>query len=338
MVARAVAELYSRRGAPIAAIVAGEDAAGLLLLPSRHRPQPAARADDRRQAWLPGYRCDDDYGGARRTGSSSGARDGSVYRRGLDVRGRGPDEPGGRMANMTNPPRTPVASAAPANRYASAPEWRAVDDYFAGALVGEDDALARARESSARTTMPHAEVAAHHGAFLGLIAEISGARRVLEFGTLAGYSTIWLARAVGDDGAVVTLELDAGNADVARQNFHRAGVADRIELIEGPAADSAQRLIDGGAAPFDLVFIDADKPSNPLYLEAALALTRSGSVIVIDNVVRDGAVVDGDSADPRVIGVRQVVAMIAAHADLTATALQTVGVKGWDGVIVARRR
>lgn len=239
---------------------------------------------------------------------------------------------------MTNPSRPPVDAAALANRYASAPEWRAVDDYFAGALVSEDDALARARESSARTTMPHAEVAANHGALLGLIAEISGARRVLEFGTLAGYSTIWLARAVGDRGAVVTLELDAENADVARENFRRAGVADRIELIEGPAAESAQRLIDGGTAPFDLVFIDADKPSNSLYLKSALALTRSGAVIIIDNVVRDGAVIDGDSADPRVIGVREVVDMIAAHTDLTATALQTVGVKGWDGVVIARRR
>ncbi|QCR39187.1 O-methyltransferase [Microbacterium sp. SGAir0570] len=238
---------------------------------------------------------------------------------------------------MTHPPSTDVDSTAPANRYASAPAWRAVDDYFTDALVREDDALASARQSGERTTMPNAEVAANQGALLGLITQLSGARRVLEFGTLAGYSTIWFARAVGPEGKVVTFELEPANAEVARENFERAGLADRIELVEGSAADSAERLISEGTEPFDLVFIDADKPSNPLYLQAALELTGPGAVIIIDNVVRDGAVAGAGSDDPRVIGVRDVVDAIAARDDLTATALQTVGVKGWDGLIIARR-
>ncbi|MFC4244632.1 O-methyltransferase [Gryllotalpicola reticulitermitis] len=225
----------------------------------------------------------------------------------------------------------------PVNRYASLASWRDVDDYFADALVDEDAALAAARDSGAETTMPNAEVAPNQGAFLALIARIAGARRVLEFGTLAGYSTIWFARAVGSEGRVVTLELDEVNAAVARRNFENAGIADRVDLLLGPAADSARRLIDEGAEPFDVVFIDADKPSNPAYLAAALALTRPGAVIVIDNVVRDGSVVRTDTDDARVQGVQRVVADIAVHPELEATALQTVGVKGWDGFIIARR-
>jgi len=238
---------------------------------------------------------------------------------------------------MPNLPNAHPDRGVPANRYEAAPAWRVVDDYFAEALVGEDDVLSYARASGERTTMPNAEVAANQGALLGLLTQISGARRVLEFGTLAGYSTIWFARAVGPEGSVVTLELEPTNAEVARENFMRAGLADRIELIEGAAAESTQRLIEAGAEPFDLVFIDADKPSNPLYLQAALELTRSGAVIIVDNVVRDGAVANAESADPRVIGVRSVVDAIAACDGLTATALQTVGIKGWDGLIVARR-
>ncbi|AZL10502.1 O-methyltransferase [Brevibacterium aurantiacum] len=186
--------------------------------------------------------------------------------------------------------------------------------------------------------MPNAEVAANQGAFLELLAQIAGARRVLEFGTLAGYSTIWLARAVGEQGQVVTLELEPQNAAIAEENFHIAGVAPRIETIIGPATESAERLIHDGAEPFDFIFIDADKPNNPAYLTAALKLTNPGAVIVIDNVVRNGAVADAASADPRVQGVRAVAKEIAAHPDLDGTALQTVGEKGWDGLIIARRR
>lgn len=231
-----------------------------------------------------------------------------------------------------------MTQTTPMNRYPAAPLWRAVDDYFSDALVGEDAALVAARDSGASTTMPNAEVAANQGALLGMLVQIAGARRVLEFGTLAGYSTIWFARAVGETGRVVTFELEEQNAAVARENLTRAGVADRVDVIVGAASDSAQQLIDSGAEPFDFVFIDADKPSNPAYLAAALELTRPGAVIVIDNVVRDGAVADTDSDDPRVQGVRQVVADIAEDPRLEATALQTVGVKGWDGVIVLRRK
>ena len=154
--------------------------------------------------------------------------------------------------------------------------WRDVDRYFIDHLVDEDDALAQARTSSSRTVMPEADVAPNQGAFLSVIAQIAGARRVLEFGTLAGYSTIWLARAVGPKGAVVTFEIDEATAAVARQNFERAGVADRIELIVGPAVESVQALIDAGTEPFDLVLIDADKPNNPRYLDAALRVSRPG--------------------------------------------------------------
>lgn len=221
--------------------------------------------------------------------------------------------------------------------YESENAWREVDAYFVQALVGEDAALAAARESVRRTTMPRAEVAPNQGRLLALLCRIAGARRVLEFGTLAGYSTLWLAGAVGEDGHVTTLELEAGNAAIARENFARAGMADRIEVLVGPAAESAGKLVEAGTEPFDLVFIDADKPNNPAYLAASLALTRAGSVIVIDNVVRDGAVIDPDSADPRVQGVRAVVADIAADDRLEATALQTVGGKGWDGFTLVRR-
>jgi predicted O-methyltransferase YrrM len=234
---------------------------------------------------------------------------------------------------------TQGASTGPiSHRYESASAWREVDEYFIAELVPEDDALIAARESGSDTTMPDAEVAANQGAFLALLAQIAGARRVLEFGTLAGYSTIWFARAVGPAGHVVTFEVDQHNADVALANFERAQVGDRIDLRVGGAADSARELIDSGAEPFDLVFIDADKPSNPAYLDAALQLTRPGAVIVIDNVVRNGAVTLPDTDDPRVHGVRTVTQDIASNPELDATAIQTVGIKGWDGLIIARRR
>ncbi len=229
-------------------------------------------------------------------------------------------------------------STAPANRYESAAAWREVDDYFAAILTPEDSALKAARESGAETTMPNAEVAPNQGALLGLLTQVAGARRVLEFGTLAGYSTIWFARAVGPDGHVVTLELEAGNAEVARANFARAGVSDRIDVLVGPATQSAEQLIGSNAEAFDVVFIDADKPNNPAYLDAALKLTNPGALIIIDNVVRDGAVTQVDSGDPRVQGVQVVTREIGAHPDLDAAAIQTVGIKGWDGFIIARRR
>jgi predicted O-methyltransferase YrrM len=212
--------------------------------------------------------------------------------------------------------------------------WAKVDDYFIDRLVGEDGALAAARESSARTAMPQADVAPNQGAFLSVIARIAGARRVLEFGTLAGYSTIWLARAVGPAGTVVTFEIDPATAAVAMENLRRAGVADRVELVVGPAIESVRALIAANAEPFDLVFIDADKPSNPAYLSAALALSHPGTVIVGDNVVRNGAVADPASTDPRVHGTWGLIDLLGQDDRIEATALQTVGLKGWDGFVI----
>jgi predicted O-methyltransferase YrrM len=221
--------------------------------------------------------------------------------------------------------------------YESERAWREVDDYFVDTLVPEDQALIDARRSSRRATMPQAEVAPNQGKLLALLCQMAGATRVLEFGTLAGYSTVWLARAVGGKGRVTSLELEEHNAAIARANLEQAGVADRVELVVGPAADSAQRLIKDGVEPYDFVFIDADKPSNPEYLKASLELTRPGSVIVIDNVVRNGAVADPNSSDARVQGVRAVLEDIAQDTRLDATALQSVGSKGWDGFAIIRR-
>lgn len=221
--------------------------------------------------------------------------------------------------------------------YESQALWREVDGYFVDTLVEEDDALVVAREAGRLTTMPQAEVAPNQGRLLALLVQMTGAARVLEFGTLAGYSTVWLARAVGSHGHVTTLEVAEQNAAVARDNLERAGVLDRVNIIIGPAAGSAQRLIDDGVEPFDFVFIDADKPSNPVYLAASLVLSRPGTVIVIDNVVRNGAVIDAQSQDERVRGVRQVLQDIARDPRLEATALQTVGSKGWDGLTIVRR-
>ena len=214
-------------------------------------------------------------------------------------------------------------------------DWSAVDEYFIGQLVHEDEALREARLSSSQTVMPLADVAPNQAALLAIIAQISGARRILEFGTLAGYSTIWFARAVGPAGQVVTLEIDEQTASVARSNFERAEVTDRVELIVGPAADSARALVARGVEPFDLVFIDADKASSPFYLDAALKLSRKGTVVIGDNVVRNGAVTDADSDDPRVHGTRSMIEALGNDERFTATAVQTVGIKGWDGFAIA---
>jgi predicted O-methyltransferase YrrM len=213
----------------------------------------------------------------------------------------------------------------------TAERWRAVDGYFVDMLVDEDGPLVQARLTSAESSMPRAEVSPNQGALLSLLVRMCGARRVLEIGTLTGYSTIWLARAAD---RVTTLEVDPGNAKLATRNLARAGVTDRVEVLVGPAVESLAALIDVGTAPYDLVFIDADKPSNPRYLEAALRLTRPGSVIVLDNVVRDGAVIDPESTDPRVQGVREFLRMVRDNPRLSATALQTVGSKGWDGFAI----
>lgn len=211
--------------------------------------------------------------------------------------------------------------------------WTAVDAYFDGLLVEEDEALTAATVASEAAGLPAHQVAPNQGKLLHLLARIRGARQILEIGTLGGYSTIWLARALPEGGRLVTLEVDERCAEIAATNIERAGLRDVVDIRHGRALDLLPQLTD--SAPFDLVFIDADKPSNPEYLEWALRLTRPGSVIIGDNVVRDGAVVDATSSDPRVQGVRRFTELIAEHPQLTATALQTVGSKGYDGLVMA---
>ncbi|MCW3479462.1 O-methyltransferase [Neisseriaceae bacterium JH1-16] len=217
-------------------------------------------------------------------------------------------------------------------------QWTAVDDYFTRHLAPSDPALDAALRDSDTAGLPPQHVAPNQGKLLQLLAEIQGARRILEIGTLAGYSTIWLARALPDDGQLVTLEASAAHAAVAQRNLERAGVAHRVELRVGQALDSLARLTSEGAAPFDLIFIDADKPNNPHYLEAALQLSRPGTLIVADNVVRQGGVIEAASPDASVQGVRRFTEQLAANPRLSSTAIQTVGSKGWDGFALIRVR
>jgi len=213
--------------------------------------------------------------------------------------------------------------------------WCAVEAYFDGQLIAADPALEAALAASAAAGLPPIQVSASQGKLLHLLALAQGARRILEIGTLGGYSALWLARALPADGRLVTLEREPRHAEVARQNFAHAGVAERIELHVGPALDTLARWRSPAMAPFDFIFIDADKPNNLGYVQAALALSRPGSLIVVDNVVRDGAVVAprrGAAAQ----GVRRMTEWIAGEARLSATVLQTVGAKGYDGFLLAR--
>ncbi len=214
--------------------------------------------------------------------------------------------------------------------------WTAVEAYFNETLIGEDGALDHALVASRGAGLPDIHVSAALGKFLQMLAQIQGAKRILEIGTLAGYSTIWLARALPDDGTVVSLEVNPEHARVARENIEYAALGDRVEIRVGKAVDSLAAMVDAGEDPFDFVFIDADKPSNPAYLEGALRLSRHGTLIVVDNVVRNGAVADASSTSAEIVGVRTMVAGIAANPRLTATANQTVGVKGYDGFALIR--
>jgi predicted O-methyltransferase YrrM len=211
--------------------------------------------------------------------------------------------------------------------------WSAVDNYMISSLIPDDDVLSQVLENNKRAGLPEHDVAANQGQLLALFVRMTQARRILEIGTLGAYSSIWMARALPPDGKLITLEADPTHADVARQNIRLAGLNDRIELIEGPALNSLENF--GDVPPFDLIFIDADKPNNPGYLEWALHYSRPGTVIIGDNVVRDGEVINGQSDDARVLGVRRFIEMIGDNPRLTATALQTVGVKGWDGFTLA---
>ena len=214
--------------------------------------------------------------------------------------------------------------------------WEDVDDYLTTLLAPADEALEAALRDSDAEGLPHINVAPNLGKLLQLLAQIQGARCILEIGTLGGYSTIWLGRALPADGRLITLEYDEKHADVARRNLARAGLDGITEVRTGPALESLPKLADENPAPFDLVFIDADKANNVHYLEWALRLTSAGSLIVVDNVVRGGRVADADSDAEDVRGSRGAIELIGSHPRLSGTAIQTVGAKGYDGFALAR--
>ncbi|MEU8901217.1 O-methyltransferase [Nocardia sp. NPDC048505] len=213
-------------------------------------------------------------------------------------------------------------------------EWAEVDDYLVDQLVRDPETAAVLAEN-AKAGLPAIDVSAPQGKFLYLLARSAGVRRVLEIGTLGGYSTVWLARAVGKAGQVLTLEYEPRHAEVARANLDRAGVGERVEIRVGAAIESLPVLAEENPEPFDLVFLDADKVNNPNYVRWALRLTRPGSVIIVDNVVRAGGLADAESTDPAIRGSREVVELLSAEPRLDATVLQTVGAKGWDGFAYA---
>ncbi|WP_210586752.1 O-methyltransferase [Streptomyces sp. GESEQ-35] len=214
--------------------------------------------------------------------------------------------------------------------------WDDVDFYFAAHLSPDDDDLQAALRDSEAAGLPHISVTASEGKLLQLLAQIQGARNILEIGTLGGYSTIWMARALPSDGRLVSLEYSPKHAEVATRNIARASLDKVVEVRVGPALESLPQLADENPAPFDLVFIDADKVNNPDYVEWALKLTRAGSLIIIDNVVRGGRVADPDDTSPDVRGTRSAIELIGTHPRLSGTAVQTVGSKGYDGFALAR--
>ena len=213
--------------------------------------------------------------------------------------------------------------------------WSAVDDFLVRKLVKPDAALDQALADSDRGGLPAINVSPCQGKLLNLVARMIGAQRILEIGTLGGYSTIWLARALPPSGRLVTLEFSQKHADIARANIDRAGLLDRVDIRVGRALETLPALARESSEPFDLIFVDADKESNREYLGWAVKLARPGSVIITDNVVRDGKVVDEASRDPMVVGTRRFLDALAAEPGISATAIQTVGSKGWDGFTIA---
>ena len=214
-------------------------------------------------------------------------------------------------------------------------QWTAVDRYITDALVPPDPVLDAAMKANAAAELPCIDVSPNQGKLLNLLARMTSARRILEIGTLGGYSTIWMARALPSGGRLITLEVDPKHARVAQENLDRAGLSGGVEIRVGAAMDSLARLQREGAAPFDLIFIDADKENIPGYLGWSLKLAHLGSLIIIDNVVREGAIIDPTNTDPAVQGVRDMFAMLAAEPRLSTTAMQTVGSKGYDGLALA---
>jgi predicted O-methyltransferase YrrM len=213
--------------------------------------------------------------------------------------------------------------------------WTAVDGYFSDAAVGTDAALDATAAAAEAAQLPPVSVTPAYGKLLHLIARAQGAKRILEIGTLAGYSTIWLARAVPPDGRVVTLEFNPKHADIARTNLGHAGLADRVEIRVGPALDSLSQLAGGSEQPFDFIFIDADRPNVASYFDWAVKLARRGSVIVVDNVVRKGRVLDTSNSDAEIVGVRRFVEHLASDSRVSATMMQMVSAKGHDGFALA---
>lgn len=213
--------------------------------------------------------------------------------------------------------------------------WSAVDDYLVSRLIPADPALEAALANNSRRGLPAIDVSAAQGKLLNLLARMAGASRILEIGTLGGYSTIWLARAIRAGGKVITLELEPHHAEVARENLANAGVSEMVDLRVGPALKSLEAIAREAGGPFDLVFIDADKPNNRNYLGWAMRLSRPGTVIVCDNVIREGAILKDGSRDPSVAGARDTLDFIAEQPRLDGTAIQTVGVKGYDGFAIA---
>jgi len=214
---------------------------------------------------------------------------------------------------------------------ADSARWTAVDDYFAALLAPPDAHLRAALADNAAGGLPAHDVSATQGKMLALFAQMVGARRILEIGTLGGYSTLWMARALPADGKITTIEFNEAHAAVALGNIERAGLSGKVDLRIGRALDVLPTL----SGPFDLIFIDADKPNNPGYIRWALELSRPGTVIIGDNVVRGGAVADSTSEDANVRGVRAFLDFVATEPRLDATAIQTVGEKGWDGFLLA---
>jgi predicted O-methyltransferase YrrM len=214
-------------------------------------------------------------------------------------------------------------------------QWAAVDRYIGETVVPSDSALDAALEASTKAELPAIAVTANQGKLLHILARLVDARRVLEIGTLGGYSTIWLARALPKGGRVITLEVNPKHAEVARANVARAGLASTVEIRLGAALESLPKLLTEKLGPFDLMFIDADKANIPEYFTWSLKLSRPGSLIIVDNVVRKGAVIDADSDDPDVQGVRRLNEMLAKEKRVTATTIQTVGSKGYDGFTIA---
>jgi predicted O-methyltransferase YrrM len=214
--------------------------------------------------------------------------------------------------------------------------WTQVDDFFNGHLVPQQDSLKAALEACQSAGLPAIQVAPNQGKLLQLLALTQGARNILEIGTLGGYSTIWLAGALPLGGRLITLEFDPRHAEVATENIQRAGYGALVEVIVGRAADSLPKLAERDLEPFDLVFVDADKFSNPIYFDWALRLTRPGSLIIIDNVVRNGSVANDETTDPDDLGVRKFAELAANEPRVSGTVIQTVGSKGYDGLAILR--